>query len=763
MQTNVMTRSKLGALLCVIVFVVALSQLAFQQVKASPNDIIINEIMYNPLSDNPSDEYLEIYNTTGSVVDLEGWCFTEGITMCFGPGSAIGANGYELVSPNPSQTTTTYGKTPIGVYTGSLSNGGETLTLVDDTTAVVNTITYDDAAPWPTSPDGSGPSLELKDPGLDNTQAINWAASVGGPTPGVANSVSTVVLPTITDVFDPNDIDAGQTVTINATVTDADTVNLVYKVNFDSEQTVPMATEGADVYSADIPSQSVGDLVRFKIVAENNDGEKSSPSNDESINYHGYQVRDPSVTSNIPILNWFISDADYQDMQENHVFDNVYLPCVVVYGNEVYDNAEIRIKGEQSRHFSKKSYKVKLPSGYGIDMAGGSNRQINEFVMNSDFKSSSGGATQAVWWMLDQSGLPTPDILPMRVQKNGEFEGFYYFGEKYEKEWRAATGRDNGELYEDFYEAVDGANDITHLESWRDDMMLDRADPQRRANVLDQVDLPNIFNYMGAQVMMSSWDHFVDTNQFQYYDAEHTGRWSIFYWDVDSMFVFGPDRYLSPYDTGDPREEDSRFTTTPVYDQPDLRSMFLRRLRTLADKFYTGDQLKTKMQEYIDLYEDEMVLDRDKWPGSNAPDDGRAQPGQELSVINQIKGNLFAYFNQPWGLPDTQKTSDEAQVFIEQAEADLDNGDEFIRVSSTATTPVDISGWVIEGLGYTIPQGAVVPAGGSIYFLRDDPAYRALHDPVIAGGQFNTDMNDLGDNTLILKTATGTEIDSYDF
>ena len=49
---------------------------------------------------------------------------------------------------------------------------------------------YDDASPWPTEPDGEGPTLELIDPDLDNSLAQSWAASMGHGTPGDVNSVT---------------------------------------------------------------------------------------------------------------------------------------------------------------------------------------------------------------------------------------------------------------------------------------------------------------------------------------------------------------------------------------------------------------------------------------------------------------------------------------------------------------------------------------------------------------------------------------------
>ncbi len=58
----------------------------------------------------------------------------------------------------------------------------------------MDSLTYDDAAPWPTAADGQGYTLELKNSALDNSLAASWGASLNiGGTPGKANSVATKV------------------------------------------------------------------------------------------------------------------------------------------------------------------------------------------------------------------------------------------------------------------------------------------------------------------------------------------------------------------------------------------------------------------------------------------------------------------------------------------------------------------------------------------------------------------------------------------
>lgn len=738
------------------------------QVRAAPGDpVVINELMYNPIGPNENQEFLELYNTTASPISLNGWCFS-GITLCFGSSHTIPANGYYVVSPDPAALLTIYGVTADAAYTGALSNSGETITLRDNTNTVINAVTYGVASPWPTSPDGGGTSLELKDPNLDQNLASSWAASQGAPTPRAANSVTIINTPTITNVSDISDVDPSEDIVITANVADADTVDLKYKLNFDADVTVTMLDDGAsgdgvagdDVYGATIPGQAAATLVRFKVEATNVDGTASSPSNDDSINYYGYAVKD-SVASNAPILNWYMDDADFDDMHANHVEDNVYLPAVVVYNDKVYDNSLVRIKGEYSRSFPKKSYKFKLPSGHKINMAGGSNREIEEFHINSDYADEHVGRTLAAWWAIEESGADVPDISAVRIQRNGQFEGLYIFAEKYEREWRQDKGYNNGSMIEGWNELVSGDDVAADRDLWDTHMRLDRKDPTRRDYVLDENDIPTMINYMAMNAIILNHDSTLHTNTLLY-RSDSTERWTPLAWDLDLLFNGYPANIISAYDTAIYLNIGDKAALQAIYDQPELRAAYYRRLKTLTDQFYANDAFQNKVDEINALHEADGILDLAKWPNQvsgqmRTPDDANR------IVITMQKYALLSEQRNAWAMPTSQTNTQRQQVSIAQVVPNATNANEYIRLSNAADTPVDISGWVLEGINYTFRPGTVIPTGGSIYLLRDDAGYKAAHISVLVAGQYTEDLDDLSPQTLTLKTNTGQEIDSYDY
>jgi hypothetical protein len=77
----------------------------------------------------------------------------------------------------------------VGNFEFGLGGGGERIRLFNSDELLINEVEYDDASPWPTEPDGNGPTLELIHPSFDNSSGANWSYSIDNGTPGAENSV----------------------------------------------------------------------------------------------------------------------------------------------------------------------------------------------------------------------------------------------------------------------------------------------------------------------------------------------------------------------------------------------------------------------------------------------------------------------------------------------------------------------------------------------------------------------------------------------
>ena len=157
--------------------------------------IVINEIMYQPISGREDEQYVELYNRTATNVNIGRWRFTSGISYSFASNTMVPAGGYLVVGKSLTNLLAHYlnlnATNTFGDFGGTLAGGGERLALsrpelaistngagsTNNIYVVVNEVTYGDGGRWGNWSDGGGSSLELTDPNSDNRQSGNWADS----------------------------------------------------------------------------------------------------------------------------------------------------------------------------------------------------------------------------------------------------------------------------------------------------------------------------------------------------------------------------------------------------------------------------------------------------------------------------------------------------------------------------------------------------------------------------------------------------------
>ena len=139
-------------------------------------------------------EYLELQNIGITPIDMTDVRFTKGIDFDFSPGTMIEPGAFLLIVKNQPAFASRHGAgLPVaGEWKpdDKLSNGGENIKLSLGSGTAIIEFTYDDDAPWPTSPDGGGSSLTLSLPTetqpADHSDPLAWQASQQtGGTPGV--------------------------------------------------------------------------------------------------------------------------------------------------------------------------------------------------------------------------------------------------------------------------------------------------------------------------------------------------------------------------------------------------------------------------------------------------------------------------------------------------------------------------------------------------------------------------------------------------
>jgi len=367
--------------------------------------VVINEIHYDPDVKTELVEFVELYNAGDAVADLSGWYFSSGIDMQFEDGVLLAPGGYLVITQDMQAFAKKFGFSARGVFSGKLNNSGETIRLRDAKGNVVDEVDYKLGFPWPTVGDampanqpGTGHSIQLINPNLDNDLGGSWRS--GPPTPGRRNSVwAANGAPQMRQVkHSPKSPRGNEPVTITVKVTDPEgvkAVNLSYQIvdpgNYikltDSRYsttwtTVPMrddgmngdAAAGDDTYTVVMPAsmQLHRRLVRYRITAEDNTGLSiTGPYADDVCPNFAYFVYNgvpswsgaiepgsgdagrrrvvaygPEVMQSLPVYHLISSRSEVEASTWGGYMGSDYLWWgTLVYDGDVYDHVRHRARG----------------------------------------------------------------------------------------------------------------------------------------------------------------------------------------------------------------------------------------------------------------------------------------------------------------------------------------------------------------------------------------------------------------------------------
>ena len=188
----------------------ALHEIAFENSGLFTN-LKVTELHYHPndwgLVDDKELEFIELKNTGATSLDLSGLAFTDGINFTFPAGTAIAPGAFMVIASNKTEFSNFYKIKPNFQYSGSLSNGGEKITLQTATNQDVISFTYYDSIPWPVEADGEGFSLVSAEsnPKGDPNSVDYWTISkYENGSPGTDDLGSITATTEIASSFNPD-------------------------------------------------------------------------------------------------------------------------------------------------------------------------------------------------------------------------------------------------------------------------------------------------------------------------------------------------------------------------------------------------------------------------------------------------------------------------------------------------------------------------------------------------------------------------------
>ena len=163
--------------------------------------LVINEINYkSSVTFNPGD-WIELYNPKAGTIDISNWQIKDDNdthVFVIPEGTQIAGNGFLVLVKDAAAFSSVFPNIP---YIGELDfgfGGSDAVRVYNSDSKLMDDVSYDSIAPWPTCADETGNTLELIAPDLDNSNCQKA---------GVVSMTMEVLMPSIVLDFPLNDLD----------------------------------------------------------------------------------------------------------------------------------------------------------------------------------------------------------------------------------------------------------------------------------------------------------------------------------------------------------------------------------------------------------------------------------------------------------------------------------------------------------------------------------------------------------------------------
>jgi hypothetical protein len=630
------------------------------------------------------------------------------------------------------------------------------------------------------------------------------------PTPGGPNGVGADDLgPIFHEAFhaplEPADAEA---LTVMARLTPAfapiASVQLHYRILFGVETTLTMndagtggdAMAGDGLWTAVIPAQAAaaGQLIRYHVSALGTDGHGSRwplyPDPLDSEAYLGTVVVDPSIQSALPVVHLFVENVGAAD-----TFSGTR--ASLFHAGELYDNVHISLHGQSSSGFPKKSYNLDFTADHRFRYRPGETR-VKDIRLMSNWGDKARVRNALAYDYIAEAGSMGHFAFQVRVQRNAQFFSIADMMEDGDDRWLERLGRDpNGALYKMYNNLGSAGGNEKKTRRWEDfsDLQalvnnLDEGRPlsQRALYAWDRLDLPQTVSYFVAMALSSSQDH-GHKNYYVYCDNDGSGEWSILPWDVDLTWgrnwldaqgyftdTLFQDNVLSFYNSAQQGKPSNRLYNL-IFQQPEFRAMFLRRLRTVMDTVLQPPgtpaadlRIEARVRQMMDAMDPPEIgqsdadLDYARWGTWGNGNAMRAEANRILST--HLPGRrTFLFTQNPQlngeNIPAAQPT-DAAVRFgrIDFNPASGNQAEEFIELTNANAYAIDLSGWHLKGaVRHQFRPGTVIPAQRSLFLSPDVRAFRARSTAprggqgLFAQGNYEGQLNAWGETLTLIDSA----------
>jgi hypothetical protein len=450
--------------------------------------------------------------------------------------------------------------------------------------------------------------------------------------------------------------------------------------------------------------------------------------------------------TSLPIVQLVVDPSDLEFLNDNPTTDT-YVPCQIALGGQLFPGAQCRYRGNISRSLSKKSWKVKLPTG--------SVWQGREtFNYNGEFIDKSLMRSALSYELIERAGCPAPNVNFVHLVVNNNWMGVRTDVENVNTAFltRVGLATENANLYKPEGLPELPPSNLVVLNSPADYQSAyskelgtpgdysDLIEFIQRLNYTSQdslflyiskhMNLDRLMQFYSTEVVLQNTD-MTSKNWYLHHNLT-TDKWTIFPWDTD--LTFGNIWPFSPTNTA----------TEPIYlgtinrlfgviaSTPMLRQLHFDRIRQELDTDFQPQNFEPLVDSMYAVAQTDVERDWWKW-GWESNDWFHAQPAELKSFVPARAAylqNQITLLEAPSDLAINEfMAANQTAVQDEWGEYD-----DWVEILNRGATPQGLLGLyltddpAVPGR-FALPDTTLPPNGRALVWCDNQPLQGRWHAP----------------------------------
>ncbi|MBN1971454.1 MAG: CotH kinase family protein [Candidatus Delongbacteria bacterium] len=344
----------------------------------------------------------------------------------------------------------------------------------------------------------------------------------------------------------------------------------------------------------------------------------------------GYDRRDLGLTDGSIIsssVKEFFIDCDPEEFEYiyEHYEEDIYIPVKLTYNGNTWNDTQMRIRGDSSRLYPKKSLKIKFDQ----DLFEGDREAIN---LNSEWEDITYMRQYLSVYLIQQNNYPNFNVDHAIIYLNNEFFGIYLLVENMDNDFLNNNNlNSDGNLYK---ASKDGASlsifdDVnyhwekkTNENSGREDLqeLINKIDECKDDNIkeflLTNFDYNKLIDVIATNILISNGSTYYH-NYYMLHDSND--KWQYLHWDMDKTFDYSGGLYLPFLRTSNSLNNDNPLIEKALRNEDILDDVF-DRIEYLDQNIlkaprtqFVIDSLKNVLSSYISLDQTDQIENNEDW------------------------------------------------------------------------------------------------------------------------------------------------------